>query len=603
MTASFHKFGDYFPGTGDVGDIGHGKGKHYSVNFPLLDGIDDESYREVFVPVMTRVMEWYQPGAVLLQCGADSLAGDRLGCFNLSLRGHGQCVDFFKKYDVPLLLLGGGGYTIRNVSRCWAYETSRVLNIDLPDQLPHHDNYEFHGPDFRLHIQPSNMENHNTRASLERTKIKLFESLRMLPHAPSIPFRDVPRASPLGVDNRKEETDITHADVRERVRGRKSVVEYEDSDDEFGDDEYVGGLAVARRRFKRNNFMNHDTWAPLPASKVPIPEKNGRLSPPRNVPKAPELFEHLSLQGKQNAPAKHLAQRVGVQRPVGSKPILVKRLPNPVRFLPTLPKPALPKPALPKPVVHKSSLPHPVVHQPTLPKPLVQGQVVHKPFVERSEPVVSKPSPPSTVPPKDQDHAPTKPSLPSDPSIKSIRNTSGRISAGNSPKHIQKGDEERVSPAVVNQKPASTGQDEPKKMESKAIPEDGLREHKSLSGAKRPRSMSLNENLERQSSMDAPLLQVSKKSRPTPVDLHRPVDVRMDSKKVENTSDGGRNELEKDGTKAIKPDPEKKKERQAGEKESLFDVTKKPGETTNIDHKPIVREEKKIEANGQSAHS
>ena len=29
----------------------------------------------------------YKPNAVVLQCGADSLAGDRLGCFNLSLKG------------------------------------------------------------------------------------------------------------------------------------------------------------------------------------------------------------------------------------------------------------------------------------------------------------------------------------------------------------------------------------------------------------------------------------------------------------------------------------------------------------------------------------
>lgn len=30
-------------------------------------------------------MEVYRPGAVVLQCGADSLAHDRLGCFNLTL--------------------------------------------------------------------------------------------------------------------------------------------------------------------------------------------------------------------------------------------------------------------------------------------------------------------------------------------------------------------------------------------------------------------------------------------------------------------------------------------------------------------------------------
>jgi acetoin utilization deacetylase AcuC-like enzyme len=34
-----------------------------------------------------KVMDWYRPEAVVLQCGADSLAGDRLGCFNLTLKG------------------------------------------------------------------------------------------------------------------------------------------------------------------------------------------------------------------------------------------------------------------------------------------------------------------------------------------------------------------------------------------------------------------------------------------------------------------------------------------------------------------------------------
>ena len=40
--------------------------------------------------IISKVMEWYRPGAVVLQCGADSLSGDRLGCFNLSLKGAGR---------------------------------------------------------------------------------------------------------------------------------------------------------------------------------------------------------------------------------------------------------------------------------------------------------------------------------------------------------------------------------------------------------------------------------------------------------------------------------------------------------------------------------
>jgi len=34
-----------------VQDIGAGKGKYYAVNYPLRDGIDDESYEAIFKPV------------------------------------------------------------------------------------------------------------------------------------------------------------------------------------------------------------------------------------------------------------------------------------------------------------------------------------------------------------------------------------------------------------------------------------------------------------------------------------------------------------------------------------------------------------------------
>ena len=32
-----------------------------------------------------------------------------------------------KSFNVPMLVLGGGGYKINNVARCWAYETGRIL--------------------------------------------------------------------------------------------------------------------------------------------------------------------------------------------------------------------------------------------------------------------------------------------------------------------------------------------------------------------------------------------------------------------------------------------------------------------------------------------
>ena len=41
MTVSFHRYPDFFPGTGDIKEIGVEEGKGYSVNVPLLNGLTD----------------------------------------------------------------------------------------------------------------------------------------------------------------------------------------------------------------------------------------------------------------------------------------------------------------------------------------------------------------------------------------------------------------------------------------------------------------------------------------------------------------------------------------------------------------------------------
>ena len=122
--------------------------------------------------------------------------------------GHAKCVEYMKSFNLPLLMLGGGGYTIRNVARCWTYETAVALDSPIPNgqceapalsppcstspptpwpgavtdgslklhyvlgptELPYNDYFEYFGPDFKLHISPSNMTNQNTNDYLEKIK-------------------------------------------------------------------------------------------------------------------------------------------------------------------------------------------------------------------------------------------------------------------------------------------------------------------------------------------------------------------------------------------------------------------------------------------------
>ncbi|XP_018019522.1 histone deacetylase 3 [Hyalella azteca] len=195
MTVSFHKYGNYFfPGTGDMFEIGHDNGRYYSVNVPLKEGIDDASYIQVFKPVIESVMQFYQPTAIVLQCGADSLNGDRLGCFSLSTRGHGECVSFTKSLGLPVLVLGGGGYTPRNVARCWAYETGLLVDAEMPTEIPYSTEYcQYFSPDFSLHPDViTRQDNGNSRQYLEAIVAHTRDNLRMIQHAPSVQMQEVP---------------------------------------------------------------------------------------------------------------------------------------------------------------------------------------------------------------------------------------------------------------------------------------------------------------------------------------------------------------------------------------------------------------------------
>ncbi|KAF9647520.1 histone deacetylase [Thelephora ganbajun] len=237
MTVSFHKYGEFFPGTGELRDIGIGKGKYYALNFPLRDGMSDENYKGVFEPVIQEVINSFDPNVIVLQCGTDSLSGDKLGSLNLSMRGHANCVRFVKSFNRPLLMLGGGGYTMRNVSRAWAYETGVATGVELGPQIPVNEYYEYFGPDYELDVKCSNMEDLNTPGYLERIKNIAFEHLRHVGGPPSVQMQDIPHL-PIddSMDDLNQDEDTIDPDDRRNQRLLDSRVqadgELSDSDDE-----------------------------------------------------------------------------------------------------------------------------------------------------------------------------------------------------------------------------------------------------------------------------------------------------------------------------------------------------------------------------------
>lgn len=201
-TLSFHKYdrAEFFPGTGALDDTGplnnSSPGAHHSLNVPLNDGIQDAQYVKLFEDIVRPCVRTYQPTAIVLQCGADSLGGDRLGCFNVGIKAHASCVAFVKKFNLPLLVLGGGGYTPRNVAKAWAYETSLCIGAEVHPNLPAHTPFlEHFGNEDTLFPDLSiggRYENKNSRVYLESVVMGIHEQLRYLQGAPSVQMQHIP---------------------------------------------------------------------------------------------------------------------------------------------------------------------------------------------------------------------------------------------------------------------------------------------------------------------------------------------------------------------------------------------------------------------------
>ena len=123
---------------------------------------------------------------------------------------------YVKSLGVPLLVLGGGGYTIRNVARCWAYETAVLLDKpDVPNDIPYNDYYEYYAPDYHLHLDAEPMENLNT--SLDGIRVDLLQQLQDLQGAPSVAMHQVPPLFQRAECNEDEED----PDTRKSAEGSK----------------------------------------------------------------------------------------------------------------------------------------------------------------------------------------------------------------------------------------------------------------------------------------------------------------------------------------------------------------------------------------------
>lgn len=112
-----------YPGTGAREETGLGPGVGTKLNVPLPPGADDAEFLTHWAAA-ERFLAAAAPQFILLQCGADSLAGDPITHLKLSAIAHGHVARRLAHMADAhcagrLVALGGGGYDPDNLGAAW----------------------------------------------------------------------------------------------------------------------------------------------------------------------------------------------------------------------------------------------------------------------------------------------------------------------------------------------------------------------------------------------------------------------------------------------------------------------------------------------------
>ena len=84
---STHQF-PYYPGSGNLREVGRGEGKGFTVNVPLWPGHGDGEFFQIFKQILCPIAKDFKPDFILLSAGFDTYVDDPLGGMKVTPKGY-----------------------------------------------------------------------------------------------------------------------------------------------------------------------------------------------------------------------------------------------------------------------------------------------------------------------------------------------------------------------------------------------------------------------------------------------------------------------------------------------------------------------------------
>lgn len=106
----------WYPGTGEIDEVGEGPGEGFTVNVPLPAGTGDGGYMDVFTEVVLPLFSAFGPDALVISAGYDAHESDPLGGMVLTTAGFGRLARALdgaaRTAGTPVVAVLEGGYDL-----------------------------------------------------------------------------------------------------------------------------------------------------------------------------------------------------------------------------------------------------------------------------------------------------------------------------------------------------------------------------------------------------------------------------------------------------------------------------------------------------------
>lgn len=139
---SLHQRGLYPAASGELDEVGTGKGKGFTVNLPLPAGSGDAVYAAAFERIVRPIVDEFRPQLVMISAGQDASTMDPLGRMCVTTEGFRRMTTAVMEMadrhaDGRLVLVQEGGYSELYAPYCTLaiFETLLGERTDIPEPL------------------------------------------------------------------------------------------------------------------------------------------------------------------------------------------------------------------------------------------------------------------------------------------------------------------------------------------------------------------------------------------------------------------------------------------------------------------------------------